>query len=132
MKSSVVHPTSMTSDNNSNKEVIQKTNTVVCKCNKKKHEHADAVVCNLRYNGWNCLGIFLPRQTTKNLNLPRHLRRQLPSAEANFEGCSDDDESELGELDTVESVRETEMSDNIFSVESSFNDFDNLFFSYTV
>jgi hypothetical protein len=23
----------------------------------------------------------------KNRNLPRHLRRQLPSAEANFEGC---------------------------------------------
>jgi hypothetical protein len=26
----------------------------------------------------------------KNLNLPRHLRRQLPSAEANFEGCHKD------------------------------------------
>jgi hypothetical protein len=85
MKSSVVHPTSITSDNNSNKEVVQKTNTVVCKC-KQKNKRTDAVVCNLRYNGWNCLGIFLPRQTTKNLNLPRHLRRQLPSAEANFEG----------------------------------------------
>ena len=84
MKSSVVHPTSITSDNNSNKEVIQKTNTVVCKFKQKKR--TDAVVCNLRYNGWNCLGIFLPRQTTKNLNLPWHLRRQLPSAEANFEG----------------------------------------------
>ena len=24
----------------------------------------------------------------KNRNLPRHLRRQLPSAEANFEGCN--------------------------------------------
>ena len=70
-------------DNNLNKEVIQKTNTVVCKLSKKT---TDAVVCNLRYNGWNCLGIFLPRQTMKNRNLPRHLRRQLPSAEVNFEG----------------------------------------------
>ena len=26
----------------------------------------------------------------KNRNLPRHLRRQLPSAEANFEGCYTD------------------------------------------
>ena len=48
MKSSVVHPTSMTGY--WNKEVMQKTNTVVCKFKQKKL--TDAVVCNLRYNGW--------------------------------------------------------------------------------
>ena len=74
MKSSVVEPD--VDDNNSNKEEIQKTNTVVCKFKQKKR--TDAVVCNSRYNGWNCLGIFLPRQTMKNRNLPRHLPRQLP------------------------------------------------------
>jgi hypothetical protein len=66
MKSSVVHPTSMTTIRTK-------------KWYKKRTLH---VVCNLRYNRWNCLGIFLPRQTMKN----RNLRRQLQSAEANFEG----------------------------------------------
>jgi hypothetical protein len=67
-------------DNNSNKEVIQKTNTVVCKFMKKK-TRTDAVVCNSRYNGWNCLSIFL------------YLTGGIVSAfasgiaEANFEGC---------------------------------------------
>ena len=64
MKSSVVHPTSMTSDNNSNKEVIQKTNTVVCKCKQKK-TRTDAVVCNLK---------------VQRVELPRHF-----FAEANYE-----------------------------------------------
>ena len=48
-------------DNNSNKEVIQKTNTVVCKFKQKKR--TDAVVCKVQ-----------------RVELPRHF-----FAEANYE-----------------------------------------------
>ena len=34
-----------------------------------------------------CLGILFAEANNENRNLLRHLPRQLPSAEANFEGC---------------------------------------------